>query len=99
MAYTYDRNGNRTGYIDDRAIATITAETTRGVLTAPAAILTTAVVIVPDGMIAVLDIRTITAVIALGGTIEILDTPTTTRATIVEGDRSIKDWHHHEPIL
>ena len=74
-----------------REIATTTAEITRGVLTAPAATLTTVVAIVPDGMIVVQGIRTTTAATEPVGTIKIPDTPTTTLATIVEGDRSIKD--------
>lgn len=68
-----------------------TAETIRGVLTAPAATLMIVVVIVLDGTTVARDIRTTIAEPAPVGTTETPDTPTTTPATTVEGDRSIKD--------
>ena len=69
----------------------ITAVITRDTPIAPADTLTTATVIVPDGMTAIRAIRTTTVATELDGTTETPDIPMITPETIAEGDRSIKD--------
>lgn len=82
-----------------RAIATITAETTRGVLTAPAAIPIIAMGSALAGTIATRGIRIQTRGLELAGTTAIQGTRTTTPETTVERDRSIKNKPHRELIL